>query len=281
MPRSGTTWLARVLASARGAALTGREPMNPRGRQYALAGSLVGWTRMDTPTARQRRALDRSYSGRNPMVYSRYGHRQWAAAFPSTRVIVKDPFAMLSLPTIHEVTGATAVLLFRHPGAALASYRRMGWSTDGDEMRPIIEQFLTEQGPVPGVVASPEADDEVAQMAWFWSALYGIALHDVDRFDPEVVVLAHEDVATGGVEFGRRLFDRLDLRWSDEAAQQLVRGQASRAVDQTALHNLDRSPAKVAHEWETRITPEERRRLEQLTNDVHAELLRRAFGARG
>ena len=41
VPRSGNTWLARLLATSPGTAMAGREPMNPRGRQYALGGTLT------------------------------------------------------------------------------------------------------------------------------------------------------------------------------------------------------------------------------------------------
>ena len=53
VPRSGTTWLARWLAAGAGMALPGREPMNPHGRSYALAGTLTGWVRLSEPTPRQ------------------------------------------------------------------------------------------------------------------------------------------------------------------------------------------------------------------------------------
>ena len=141
VPRSGTTWLARVLATADRVALAGREPMNPRGKQYALAHTLGGWTRLEDPSSRQRWALRTAYRGLNPWLYSRYGRRQWAAPLPWTRLVVKDPFAMLSLPAVVSVTGARAVFLYRHPGAVLASYRRMGWRPDLDELRPLVERL--------------------------------------------------------------------------------------------------------------------------------------------
>jgi len=151
MPRSGTTWLARLLASARGTALTGREPMNPRGRQYALAGTLSGWARLTTLSRKQEAALSRAYAGRTPWVYSRYGHRQWAALVPRTRIVVKDPFAMLSIPAIHRVTTAQPVLIYRHPGAVLTSYQRMGWAPDVEELRPIVAEFIERHGDQPGL----------------------------------------------------------------------------------------------------------------------------------
>ena len=125
VPRSGNTWLARLLALSPGTALAGREPMNPRGRQYALGGSLDGWTRLTDPSPYQRFLLRTAYQGWNPMVFSRFGARQWAGPLPHTRVVVKDPYALLSLRTVVAATGATPVLVYRHPGAVLASYRRV------------------------------------------------------------------------------------------------------------------------------------------------------------
>ena len=81
LPRSGTTWLARLLAAGPGTALPGREPMNPRGRQFALAGSLPGWSRLDQQlTNAQRRTLRRAYRGWEPRIYGRLGADQWNAA---------------------------------------------------------------------------------------------------------------------------------------------------------------------------------------------------------
>ena len=84
VPRSGTTWLARLLALSPATALAGREPMNPRGRQYALGGSLDGWARLTDPSPYQRFLLRSAYRGWNPMVYSRFGTRQWAGPLPQT-----------------------------------------------------------------------------------------------------------------------------------------------------------------------------------------------------
>ena len=71
------------------------------------------------------------------MVFSRFGARQWAGPLPQTRVVVKDPYALLSLRTVVAATGATPVLVYRHPGAVLASYRRVSWSPRLDEVAAI------------------------------------------------------------------------------------------------------------------------------------------------
>jgi hypothetical protein len=270
MPRSGTTWLARLLATAVGVALTGREPMNPRGRQYGLAGTLPGWVRLREPTDTQRRALRLSHRGLTPKVYSRYGRRQWAAPLPGTRIVVKDPFAMLSMPAVTRITGATPVLVYRHPAAALASYRRMGWEPDLDELRPLVQSHQSEGHPGglsardlprPGEVSEPEA------MGRFWAALYTIALSDAASI-PDLVVVSHEEVAGGGRSAAGVLFDALGLRWSPATSAELTGRAPVTAEPGTRLHRLDRDPSTVARSWRSAVSDSELATIEAVTADV-------------
>lgn len=274
MPRSGTTWLARLLATGAGTALPGREPMNPRGRQYALSGTLPGWARLTQPTPQQVRMLRRAYAGINPWTYSRYGHRQWLASLPNVRCIVKDPFAMLSIPAIQRVTGARAVLVHRHPGAALASYRRMGWTPDTEELAPIISRFLAEHGPTAGVVLPSARQDDVSALAWFWSALYGMALRETMSASVEVV--SHRNLAMGGSAAARSLFEVLGLTWTG-ASQELVQPRGVQVADERALHNLHRDPAIVAEGWRERLDERDVRRLDEETADVREALAQRSL----
>jgi len=286
MPRSGTTWLARFLATGAGTALTGREPMNPRGRQYALSNTVPGWTRLQQPAARQRRALRLSYAGLTPWVYSRYGRRQWAAPLPWTRVVVKDPFAMLSIPAVHAVTSATSVLLYRHPAAALASYRRMGWEPDLEELQPLVRAHQGEGHPAEltaqdlprhGEVSEPEA------MGRFWAALYTMALSDAVR-TPGTLVVSHEEIAAGGVDAARALFDALGLSWTDRTTEELSAGEVGEAAEPpdaatgpsplgavaepVRLHRLNRDPTTVARSWRAAVGDDDLESVEKVTRDV-------------
>lgn len=276
VPRSGTTWLARLLAAAPGTALAGREPMNPHRGQYALGRSLSGWTRLDEPTPRQRRSLRLAYAGVNPWVYSRYGRRQWAAVLPSTRVVVKDPFAMLSVPAIEQTVAATTVLVYRHPGAVLASYRRMGWEPDLAELAPVLDSFAADAGaedtprlPAPGTVGPAEA------MSHFWNALYGMALFDLARTS-NVVVVSHGELAAGGGDAAKKLFAALALPWTDGVEKELLPPAKRRpaAVEDGGhnLHNFDRDPVEVASSWRASLDPEDLMTIERETAAVQAQL---------
>jgi len=274
LPRSGTTWLARELATARNTSLPGREPMNPRHGQFALGGSLSGWARLGpNPGDRQRRTLGRVYQGLEPRTYGRYGVRAWAAPLPWVRVIIKDPFALLSLPAVTEVTGARAVVLFRHPAALLASYRRMGWQPDVQEIRDL--GLLSPLG-------EPDAgstNDDVAAMGWFWAACYAAVLQDVASL-PGVLVADHATLVHGGAEALRSLAGRLDLHGLHGAPA--THHVSTHAADHSGahaapqLHRFDRTPAEVAEGWRRDVGPDEVRRIEELTAPVLHELTARS-----
>ncbi|GAA3876756.1 sulfotransferase [Tessaracoccus defluvii] len=272
VPRSGTTWVARLLALGPGLALAGREPMNPRGRQYGLGGTLVGWTRLVEPTPRQVRALRLAYRGLNPFTFSRYGHRQWAAPLPRTRVVIKDPFALLSIPAVVRATGAVVVLVYRHPGALLASYRRMGWTPDLEELRAVVEALPGADGipaiPAPGEVGPAE------EMGVFWSALHLIALADIAG-DPvvrdRVHIVAHHELAGGGPAAGRTAAEMLGIGWNAAMGGELARESAGTARAGN-LHNLDRSPAEVAAGWRAAIDPRELDEIGRVSSEALSRL---------
>ncbi|HLR97896.1 MAG TPA: sulfotransferase [Jiangellaceae bacterium] len=260
MPRSGTTWLARQLAGAPGTAMTGREPMNSHNRQYALGGTVEGWTRLDDLTPRQARLIATTYRGLNPWVYGRYGHRQWLAPLPGVRCVVKDPFALLSVPAIVARTGAEVVVVYRHPGAVLASWRRMGWTAKAHEVARV-------EG-ITGQRSSDAPDDEVGLLGRMWRALHRVVLRDAAQGVP-LHVVSHEELGMGGPRALQDLFAAVGLTW----AERKERLRAGDVVDDR-LHNLDRDPREVARAWTTKIGVQDLERLEEMAGPTLTELAR-------
>ncbi|KRF04710.1 hypothetical protein ASG88_21110 [Nocardioides sp. Soil777] len=270
VPRSGTTWVARLLATTGSTSLAGREPMNPRGRQFALAGTVHEWTRLTQESAHQRRILKRAYAGWDPRVYSRYGRRQWAAPLPGSRMIVKDPFALLSLPMLARVTGAVPLVVHRHPAAVLASYRRMGWSPDLEEVRVIVDAVRRSHPalPVSAVPTGPLGEAEA--MAVFWRGLHELFLLDAGALT-SLVVISH-DRLVGNEVLCRALVDRLNLRWTGETDAELRHEESLSTSPRQGLHDFNRSPQEVAEGWRRRVTQAEVDEMEQLTVDVRGRL---------
>ncbi len=273
VPRSGTTWLARLLATAPHTALAGREPMNPRGKQYALAGSVDGWTRLTSPTARQQRVLRLTYRGWNPRTYGRYGRHQWRGPLPRTRLVVKDPFAMLSTPAIVAVTGARPVQVYRHPGAVFASYQRMGWRPDLPEITPLVPAIAERRPEVARLWdLGPESLTPAQQMALFWSVLQQLVIDDLAQA-PATVLVAHEQFAAGGIDAVSALFRELELTLTEETEREMSGGTSPTApTTGNELHRLQRRPADVAQSWRKNLAAEEIDEIERVAAPMIAEL---------
>ena len=197
VPRSGTTWLARRLAASPHTSMPGREPMNPRGRQFALGGKLTSWVRRESFAPDEAAVLRRCYAGREPRTFSRYGIRQWAAPLAATRVVIKDPFAVLSCARSTRRPGRFPVLLYRHPAAVLASYRRMGWTADAEEMVVL------------GATA-PSGPGDLDSMIAMWAFCHETALADLAHV-AESVVLSHRALTIGADDAHAAVCERLGL----------------------------------------------------------------------
>lgn len=252
VPRSGTTWLARTLAASPRTAMPGREPMNPRGRQFGLGGTLHTWVRLEQPQPRQTRLLRRIYRGLEPRTLSRYGIHQLTAAAPWTRTIVKDPFAMLSIPAVARITGAHVILLYRHPSAVLASYRRMGWQADLDEVVGL------------GAPKPPHDNSSLAEasaMAAFWTFLNNTALDDLDGL-PNATVVSHEELVRGGEVAVAQLRQHLHLSPVATARD----GRVDEASEGSTLHRFGRQGEEVLHSWRAQVSDEEVAHVERLTH---------------
>jgi hypothetical protein len=246
--------------------------MNPRAKQFGLGGTLQSWTRLrpESLTERQRTLLRRVYSGRDPRVYSRYGTRQWAAAWPRTRLVVKDPFALLSIPAIAEVTGARPVVLFRHPAALLASYRRMGWSPAVGEMATALAGDGTR-----AVETPPHEPSSLAAMAWFWSAAYDQVLDD-QTVVPGAVLVDHAELTRGGDPALLGLLRECGVDGS--ALRELGKSRggsrwgAGRAADRPVLHDFDRTPSEITESWRRTLGETDVSTVEGLTGETWARL---------
>lgn len=184
---------------------------------------------------------------------------------------------MLSIPAIVAITGTEPVLLHRHPGAMLVSYRRMGWAPDLDELRPIVRAF-NEQVDSADRLPDPRQPGELPEaeeMGEFWNMLYGMALHDLAA-SPGTVVVAHEDLAMGGLEAATTLFDRLRLRVGPSTTDHLDgsggRETTAESEDSGALHRFGRNSQDVASSWRGQLQPGEAERLEAMTTDVAQRL---------
>lgn len=248
--------------------MPGREPMNPRGKQFRLGGHLDSWVRRESFDDRETAVLRRCYAGREPRTFSRYGIRQWAAPLGSTRVVIKDPFALLSIAGVHKATGTLPVLLYRHPGAVLVSYRRMGWSADSEELGAL--------GAPP-----PSGPGDLEAMLAMWNWCHQVALEDLASLD-DAVIVSHHGLTVGGRSAQDVLRTRLGLAApKSEQSTGSGDGDAGQERRDGVLHDFSRSAADVDAGWKKHLEADEVAAIEAEVRDVWTELEQRALPVDG
>ena len=240
--------------------MPGKEPMNPRAGQFALGGTLSGWVELDRPSPRQAKLLKRCYSGREPRTLSRYGVHQWTAVLPWGSTVVKDPFALLSVPAIVACTGAVPVVVYRHAGAVLSSFRRMGWTANTVEIRQLQ-----------GIDIEPAPPDDVTAMVEMWTFLHRRVLRWLPSV-PDAVLVSHSEVATRGAAGVDQVRMACGLPALRRPPGRSSAGPVPAASDDRRLHNFNRQSDEVANGWRERLAAGEVEALENGTADVLAEL---------
>jgi hypothetical protein len=109
-------------------------------------------------------------------------------------------------------------------------------------------------------------------MGVFWKVLHEIALADASATGTPLVVVSHQELASGGVAAGRALAAALGLPWTAAMADELSKESGGATGSPERLHNFDRAPAQVAEEWRTRLTDDEVHRIEALTEETMGRL---------
>jgi len=140
----------------------------------------------------------------------------------------------------------------------------MGWSVDLDD--PLIDSLSP--------AASRVAADDVAQMATYWSVLYGELLSSESVYDGKVTVVSHGALARGGMAAAGRLFDHLGIVPSARTVS-LMSAESSRSspdVDVSKLHNLNRDPAVVSDAWRMSLNSDEIARIENACGEILRQL---------
>jgi hypothetical protein len=236
--RSGTTWVGEMLALSRGVHYV-HEPFAP---MYERA-----WVR--TPTrhrylhqpADARGPLDedlkriarlhppwltiarRARGVRNALRILEEAASTAAARRRGARALIKDPFALLMAEWIASRTGASVVVLVRHPAAFASSIKRLSWRLD---VGWLLDQPSLMEGDLERFREELERDragtnDLLDHAALVWRALNTVVLR-YERQHPTWTVIRYEDLAADPVSGVGELCRRVGVTWTPRM-ERLVR----------------------------------------------------------
>ncbi len=285
--RSGTTWVGRILASARGVNYI-HEPFNHQYHDPAFG-------LIPPPFAQHYHyVLPNEAEGVKRYLRYRMGHlrpwwsdvkdrpglrrlagasRRWLQARRAAfcRPLLKDPIALMSAEWLWRTFDLHVVVLVRHPAAYVSSIRRLNWP-----MRPHV--FLNQPelmrdllAPLTGEITAQHAraNDPIGDAICAWNVFHHV-IDGYRRRHANWIFLRHEDLSRNYGEMFEALFEKLGLDFGKhprKVVEQLCNA-ANPAEAGGRVHRLNRNSRAVVWNWKKRLDREQIARIKSETDAI-------------
>jgi len=259
LPRSGTTWVASVLNTAQSVKYF-HEPFNFHGLfnrtkvPEALEFCMKYLTAENRDLEFEQRCRD-AFAGRTSgesvrgMLAGLYRRHPWLPG----RMIIKDVCTCMALESIHRIVAPKIVIVIRHPCGVAASWHRLKYNVDRDlkvvlDQPRLLNSFL---GPFENTLARAEGFWQ--KMGALWGATYYVLLQQC-KMHPAWIIVEHEALCRDAVANFRRLFESLDLGWTNRTDQWL---ESSTGTNTPEPYSNRRVSEEEPDKWRSELSDEQ------------------------
>ena len=261
-PRSGTTWVGRMLTLAPGVGYI-HEPFNPTTDAGISGRPVVRFFEYVTPETEARyaphleRSLRFSYDLRRqlPNVRSVRAVGRTATdlvAFTRLRLskarpLVKDPIAVFSAGWLADRFGMDVVVTVRHPAAFVSSFTGLGYRHDFNSFLAEPQLLVDYLGPFESEIRryAEAPGDPIDEAVLLWRLVYAtVERYRTER--PRWSFVRHEDLSLDPLGGYAALYTQLGLEYTDEV-QDAIRAH-------TSAENPDRLEEKHAVRLDSRAS---------------------------
>jgi Sulfotransferase domain len=283
--RTGTTWVGKMLSANPHTAYIS-EPLNVWHRPGVLSARLTHWYTYicaenesaylapfmevlsyhyhlldEIKAIRSRKDLLRM--GRDLGIFCR-------GALMRQIPVLKDPFAIFSLPWFIERLNCRVVVTVRHPAAFANSLKRLNWLFDfGDLLhQPLLMRDYLE--PYRKDMQSVKADDIIGQASLLWNIIY-CTIHVVHQRIPAIKIVRHEDLSLDPVSGYRTLYQSLGLDFTSRVEQTILNSSSSEnptELSQKKTHSVKLDSRANLDNWKRRLASDEIGRIRRVTEEV-------------
>lgn len=283
--RTGTTWVGRMLAANSETAYIS-EPLNVLHRPGVLRVPVERWytyicpdnEAQYLPALRQTLALRYGLWAEILSLRSRKDllrmSRDWSTftggRLRRLRPLLKDPFAVFSIPWFIERLGCQVVVTVRHPVAFASSLKRLDWPFQLEDLlaQPLLMRDWLE--PYRQEMTALLAEDIIGRASLLWKMIYAAVLEVCIRY-PQVRLAFHERISLDPTPAFRELYADLGLRFTPQAAQAVLGSSSSenpREVSKQAVHATRLDSRANLENWKRRLDPKEIERILSITSGV-------------
>ncbi|MCL4261312.1 MAG: sulfotransferase, partial [Anaerolineales bacterium] len=282
--RSGTTWVGKMLAGSQVAYIS--EPLNVLHRPGVLRAKVKHWYQYICDEneseflAAFKELLDYRYhtwseikSIRSLKDFLRMGRDFkifYDALEHGQRALLKDPFAVFSIPWFVKRFDFNVVVTVRHPAAFANSLKRLGWNFNFNDlldqpllMRDHLESFC-------GQMQAVKADDVIGQASLLWTMIYK-TVHSQGQLDQRLVIVRHEDLSHDPVSGFRDLYAALGLDFTHHAEERILNSSSSdnpTELSRRKTHSVKMDSRASMNNWKTKLTPDEIQRIRDITEET-------------
>jgi Sulfotransferase family len=280
--RTGTTWVGKMLAAGSQVAYIS-EPLNVLHRPGVMRAPVEKWYTLiceenemeylpafrellgfryglwrEVRSLRSRKDFIRM--GRDFSVFLR-------GRFLRQRPLIKDPFAVFSIPWFADRLGCRVIVTVRHPAGFASSLKRLNWPFD---FRDLLEQPLLMQKWLDIDRAEMEllhTDDIIGQAALLWRIVYRVMARMM-QLHPSIIVVRHEDLSHDPIPCYRDLYATLDLDFTPKVEQTILNASSSdnpTELSKKKVHAVKLDSRANLDNWKRRLSKEEITRIRKMT----------------
>ncbi len=286
--RTGTTWVGKMLAAGGEAAYIS-EPLNIWHRPGVLRVPTRHWYTYICaenedrylPALKEMLAFryhlwDEIRALRSVKDFLRMGRDFsifWGGRLFGKRPLIKDPFAVFSIPWFIQRLGCQVVVTLRHPAAFVSSLKRLSWPFAFADllnqpllMRDRLSAYRREMESVP-------PNNIIAQGSLLWKMIYRCVADDRQRW-PQIILVRHEDLSLEPLGGFQALYQSLGLQFNRRARRAILASSDAAnpaEISRRSAHSVRvNSRANLDH-WKRRLSPDEIEQVRRITSDVAAE----------
>lgn len=283
--RTGTTWVGKMLATNRQTAYIS-EPLNVLHRSGVLRVPVDHWYAYTTKENEGRylpafqellafryHLLDEIRSLRSRRDFLRMGRDYFIflnGRLRRQRPLLKDPFAVFSIPWFAERLNCKVVITVRHPAGFAGSLKRLNWPFDFGNllaqpalMRDYLESDRAEMESMP-------AHDIIGQASLLWRMVYRVVA-SVRRQHPDLVVVRHEDLSLDPLAGYRQLYEALRLDYTDKVQQAILNSSSSEnpaELSKKKAHSVKLDSRANMDNWKKRLGADEIACIRRITGEI-------------
>lgn len=285
--RSGTTWVGKMLAAGGQLAYLS-EPLNVWHRRGVFAAGVSHWycyicqeNESDyLPAFRKLLRYDYHWineilSLRSPHDFGRMvrdGSTFLLGKLYRRRPLLKDPFAVFSIPWFIERLGCQVVVTVRHPAAFASSLKRLNWPFDMQDLlaQPLLmrDWLAPYQEQMQACLESPA--DILRQAALLWTMVYQTVWRLKEQGTP-LWLVRHEDLSLDPLGGFQALYDGLNLDYNEKAKRQIELSSSAenpKELKKEKRHSVRLDSRSNLMNWRKRLSAEEIAQIKALTQEV-------------